>query len=78
MRHTFYTWRRLRTLHDTDETFEEHRHADACASVLETRSRLAETPERAMLLQADLNLLNQCRNNVAASVTAGSDCVAGV
>ena len=60
VRHTFYTWRRLHTLHDTDETFEEHRHADAFTSLPETRNRLAETPERAVLLQADLDLLNQC------------------
>ena len=68
VRHTFYTWRRLRALHDTDETFEEHRHADACTSLPETRSRLAETPERAVLLQADLDLLNQCLDALPVSL----------
>src|ERR1700752_993647 len=37
VRHTFYTWRRLHTLRDTDETFEEHRHAEALAGTPETR-----------------------------------------
>jgi RNA polymerase sigma-70 factor (ECF subfamily) len=60
VRHTFYTWRRLHTLHDTDETFDEHRHTDASARVPETSGRLADMPERAVLLQADLDLLNQC------------------
>jgi RNA polymerase sigma factor (sigma-70 family) len=59
VRHTFYTWRRLHTLRDTDETFEEHRHTDALSGIPEPSRRLAETPERAVLLQADLDLLNQ-------------------
>jgi RNA polymerase sigma-70 factor (ECF subfamily) len=58
VRHTFYTWHRLHTLHDTDETFDEHRHTDASARAPEAKGRLAETPERAVLLQADLDLLN--------------------
>ncbi|MGE3538567.1 MAG: sigma-70 family RNA polymerase sigma factor [Candidatus Tectimicrobiota bacterium] len=58
VRHTFYTWRRLRTLHEHDETFEEHRHAEVGSP--EAPHRLADTPERAVLLQADLALLHQC------------------
>ena len=60
VRHTFYTWRRLHTLRDSDETFEEHRHAEMLSGAPETDRRLADTPERAVLLQADLALLNQC------------------
>lgn len=60
VRHTFYTWRRLHTLHDMDETFDEQQHADPHSSLPESQRWLADTPERTVLLQADLHLLNQC------------------
>jgi RNA polymerase sigma-70 factor (ECF subfamily) len=58
VRNTFYTWKRLHTLHTNDETFEEALHTTADYN---TRPQgMLETPERAVLLQADLDLVNRC------------------
>jgi len=60
VRNTFYTWHRLRTLHADDETFEESLHTAAMAGHGEGPGRILGTPERAALLQADIDLVNRC------------------
>jgi RNA polymerase sigma factor (sigma-70 family) len=60
VRNTFYTWQRLQRLHPEDETFEESLHTVAHESHGVGWSRIPETPERAVLLQADIDLVNRC------------------
>ena len=60
VRNTFYTWQRLRLLHPNDETFEESLHTAAHQTHGTEHSRLPQTPERTVLLQADLDLVNRC------------------
>jgi RNA polymerase sigma factor (sigma-70 family) len=59
VRNTYYTWRRLNKLHDLDESFDEHAHAAALSDLPHNDSCSRENPERLVLLQADLQLINQ-------------------
>jgi len=59
VRNTYYTWRRLHKLHDLDESFDEQSHASALACSPHAESRSGDNPERLVLLQADLHLINQ-------------------
>jgi RNA polymerase sigma factor (sigma-70 family) len=59
VRNTYYTWRRLHKLHNEAETFEEHLHGNAMSGTADASNHTSDTPERLLLLQADLHLVNQ-------------------